>query len=108
VRRDGRLARRVGRAAAAAAFRNFHPRKRTVFTVVARDAAANVGHASNRLAVTRKARPRGLPRVIPAWAHTVIAWELKGKHGRRPSTPRPVPAWYGRWHAWQLQPYRIA
>ena len=51
------------------------------FSVRAIDASGNVGAASSALSVTKKPRPKGIPKQIPAW--------------------------YAKWRAWRLAPYTI-
>jgi hypothetical protein len=50
------------------------------------------------------ARPRSVPRQVPAWAWTLSAWQSKPgeDRGRRPGTaPSHVPAWYWDWRTWR-------
>ncbi len=84
------------------------PRTRSVFRIAASDAAGNRSAPSRALLVVPRPRPAGVPRVIPAWAWRLLAWQRGGRTGRRPPTPHPVPRWYWRWASWQKQPLRVA
>ena len=79
----------------------------SVYRVIAVDGSGNQSARTNPIAVVKKARPRGLPRAIPAWAWRLLKWQSHGKKGKRPLSPRPVPSWYWRWAGWQLTPYRF-
>ena len=102
--RDGVLRKRVSGKKTRDSIRRFGTRRRTLFTLQALDAVGNRSKAAT-LKVIRRARPAGVPRVIPAWARRLYTWETSGKHGSRPALPHKVPAWYARWKAWRLQPY---
>jgi hypothetical protein len=102
--RDGKLRKRIAGRATRTSIARFSTRKRTLFTLQALDAAGNRSAAAT-LRVIHRARPAGVPRVIPAWARKLYAWQTHGKRGRRPATPAKLPRWYARWKAWQLQPY---
>jgi len=81
---------------------------RSIYRVRALDAAGNQSPLSNYVKLIAKARPRGLPHAIPRWALRRLAWQEKGRKGKRPTAPRPLPGWYWRWAGWKLSPYRIA
>ena len=78
----------------------------TVYRVRATDSAGNVGQTSRPVVLLLKARPAGLPRIVPHWAFGLYAFQRH--QGARPSTaPKRPPAWYWRWAAWRAQPYRL-
>jgi hypothetical protein len=104
--RDGRRIRTLAATARRTSIAGFRTRARTLFTLAAVDAAANRS-ARARLQVVPKPRPGSVPRVIPAWARKLFAWQTHGHRGRRPATPARLPAWYAPWKAWQLSPYRF-
>jgi hypothetical protein len=81
---------------------------RSIYRVRALDAAGNQSPLSNYVKLIAKARPRGLPHAIPRWALRRLAWQEKGRKGKRPTAPRPLPGWYWRWAGWKLSPYKIA
>jgi hypothetical protein len=77
-----------------------------VYRVRATDMAGNVGAASRAVVVARKARPAGVPRIVPRWAFALYAFQHH--HGPRPKTaPKRPPAWYWRWASWHAQPFRL-
>jgi len=80
---------------------------RSVFRVVAVDAAGNASAPSNALVVVRRQRPYGVPAAIPSWAWKLLGWQSAKRSGPRPKTPHPLPRWYWRWAAWVQHPYRI-
>lgn len=80
---------------------------RSIYRVRALDGAGNRSALSGYVKVIAKARPRGLPRGVPRWAWRRLAWQEKGRKGKRPTAPRPLPSWYSRWSGWKLSPYRI-
>jgi hypothetical protein len=81
---------------------------RSIIRVRALDAAGNVSPLSSYVKVVAKVRPRHVPRVVPHWAWRRLAWQEKGRKGKRPNAPRPLPGWYWHWASWKLSPYRIA
>ncbi len=91
-----------------AAVRSLGPGGRSIFRVVAVDAAGNASIPSGALLVVRRSRPVDAPAAIPAWAWKLLDRQRKGRTGSPPVTPRPLPSWYWRWASWELQPYRIA
>jgi len=80
----------------------------SVYRVIAVDGSGNQSVPSQSVAVVKVARPRHLPRAIPAWAWRMLKWQAKGKKGKRPLSPQPVPGWYWHWAGWQLSPYHLA
>ena len=89
------------------AVRSLDPSGRSVFRVVAIDAAGNPSTPSGALLVVRRSRPADAPAAIPSWAWHLLDWQRAGRSGSQPPTPRPLPAWYWHWASWELQPYRI-
>ena len=89
------------------AVRALDPSGRSVFRIVAVDAAGNTSIPSGALLVIRRSRPADAPAAIPAWAWHLLDWQRGGRTATRPVTPRPLPAWYWHWASWELQPYRI-
>jgi hypothetical protein len=87
--------------------RSLDPSGRSVFRVVAVDAAGNLSVPSGALLVVRRDRPADAPAAIPAWAWHLLDWQRHRRSGSHPATPRPLPAWYWHWASWELQPYRI-
>ena len=51
------------------------------------------GPALGPVAVVAMSHPKGVPKVVPAWARRVLAWE----HAGRPKTRAPLAAWYAPW-----------
>ena len=80
----------------------------SVYRVIAVDGSSNQSAPSQSVAVVKVARPRGLPRAIPAWAWRLLKWQSHGRKGARPQTPRRLPGWYWHWAGWKLSPYRLA
>jgi Rv2525c-like, glycoside hydrolase-like domain/Fibronectin type III domain len=86
---------------------NFHPKAPSVYRVVAIDAAGNESEPSKPAVILPAARPKDLPKAIPAWAWRLFDWETGGRHGVRPKAPRIVPGWYWNWQAWRALPFRL-
>ncbi len=89
------------------AVRSLDPGGRSVFRIVAVDAAGNTSIPSGALLVVRRSRPADAPAAIPAWAWHLLDWQRAARSGSHPPTPRPLPGWYWHWASWKLQPYRI-
>jgi Rv2525c-like, glycoside hydrolase-like domain len=89
------------------AVHSLDPSGRSVFRIVAVDAAGNPSIPSAALLVVRRSRPADAPAAIPAWAWHLLDWQRGHRSGIRPPTPRPLPTWYWHWASWELQPYRI-
>jgi hypothetical protein len=77
------------------------------FTVRAVDTSGNTGAPSAPVTVAPAPRPQGAPRVVPAWALRLLAWQQRGKQGARPKTPSPLPSWYAAWSRWRLNPLQV-
>jgi hypothetical protein len=90
-----------------ASVKRFKAKKWSVYRVVAVDESGNQSLRTQAVSVVRVARPKKLPRAIPAWAWKRLKWQAAGSKGKRPSVPRPLPKWFWRWARWQLAPYRI-
>jgi hypothetical protein len=108
ILRGGRSVAGVAGTLTSAAVRSLDPSGRSVFRIVAVDAAGNTSIPSGALLVVRRNRPADAPAAIPAWAWKLLDWQRGARRGSRPSTPHPLPAWYWHWASWQLHPYRIA
>ncbi len=104
---DGRDLLAVPGAKRRATLRTFHPDRRSVFRVIAVDAAGNVGPRSAPVQVVPRARPKSVPHKLPGWAWALFDWQQHGRKGARPAAPRPLPAWYWTWAGWRLQPFRV-
>ena len=107
ILRGGSPVASVSGGSTSAAVRSLDPSGRSVFRVVAVDAAGNLSIPSGALLVVRRNRPADSPAAIPAWAWHLLDWQRHGRSGSHPLTPRPLPAWYWHWASWELQPYRI-
>jgi hypothetical protein len=79
----------------------------SAFSVRAVDTSGNVGAPSPTVSVAPTRRPAGVPRVAPAWAYRLLAWQTSGSQSGRPKTPSPLPSWYAAWRQWRLHPLRI-
>jgi hypothetical protein len=94
--------------ASSASVRSFHPRGRSVFRIVASDAAGNLGTPSRAIVVVPTPRPKGLPRPLPRWVWPILDWQRHGKTGPRPKgAPRRLPGWYWRWADWRARPFSL-
>jgi Rv2525c-like, glycoside hydrolase-like domain len=107
ILRGGTPVASVAGGSTSAAVRSLDPGGRSVFRVVAVDAAGNPSIPSGALLVVRRSRPADAPPAIPAWAWQLLEWQRRGRSASRPATPRPLPGWYWHWASWELQPYRI-
>jgi hypothetical protein len=107
ILRSGNLVASIAGGSTHAAVRSLDPGGRSVFRIVAVDAAGNASIPSGALLVVRRDRPADAPAAIPAWALRLLDWQRGGRTGSRPPTPRPFPGWYWHWASWELQPYRI-
>jgi hypothetical protein len=107
ILRGGRPVASVPGSATTATVRSLDPAGRSVFRVVAVDAAGNASTPSGALLVLRRRRPAAAPAAIPAWAWSLLRWLHTGRVGARPAAPRPLPRWFWPWAGWELQPYRI-
>jgi Rv2525c-like, glycoside hydrolase-like domain len=85
----------------------FHRHVPSVYRVVAVDVAGNQSRPSKPIVVLPTARPRNLPKAIPAWAWRLLRWQQAGHSAARPAAPRFVPDWYWRWAAWQRLPFHL-
>ena len=85
----------------------FHRTAPSVYRVVAIDAAGNESEPSKPVVVLPSARPRDLPKAIPAWAWRLFDWQAAGRSGARPTAPRIVPDWYWSWAAWRAVPFHL-
>jgi hypothetical protein len=83
---------------------DFHPRRPSVYRLVAVDAAGNESRPSKPIVVLPSKRPQKLPKAIPAWAWRLAKWDHRGP---RPRAPKQVPAWYWRWAGWQALPFHL-
>lgn len=104
---DGRELLSVPGSARRATVHAFHPDRATVYRVIAVDRAGNAGERSAPVVVVPAPRPQGIPRHLPAWVWSILAWQQHHRTGPRPAAPRPLPDWYWRWAAWRLQPFRV-
>ena len=80
---------------------------RSIYRVKAVDPSGLQSPLSSYVKVVAKTRPRAAPHAIPRWAQRRLAWQEKGRKGKRPKAPHPLPGWYRRWADWKLSPYRI-
>jgi Cadherin-like beta sandwich domain len=81
------------------------------YEVVALDAVGNIGKRSATVTVSAKARPSGLPAMIPGWAKPLLTWQhaLRAERTGRPvAAPLTLPSWYPAWAGWQSQPLRLS
>jgi hypothetical protein len=83
---------------------DFHPRRPSVYRVLAFDAAGNESRPSKPVVVLPSSRPRKLPKAIPAWAWRLAKWDHRGT---RPDAPKQVPEWFWRWAKWQALPFHL-
>jgi hypothetical protein len=83
----------------------FHLHGPSVYRVVAIDAAGNESRPSQPVVVLPSARPKKLPKAIPAWAWRLLRWEDRSTP--RPDAPKIVPDWYWRWARWQALPFHL-
>ena len=81
----------------------------SLFTVRALDWAGNAGKPSPSVKVVVAARPKALPKKIPAWALKLHTWQAApaAKRGPRPAAPKPLPAWYAVWTRWLATRFRL-
>ena len=79
----------------------------SAYRVIAVDGSGNQSAPSESVSVVKVARPRHLPRAIPAWTWRLYKWQTHGKKGARPKTPHKLPSWYWPWANWQTSPYRL-
>jgi hypothetical protein len=108
VTRDGAVLRTTGGRATSASVRSFNKYGRTVFRVVAGDAAGNAGTPSRAVVVVPTPRPKTLPRRLPRWVWPMLTWQSHGKTGPRPEgAPRRLPAWYWKWAQWRTRPFSL-
>jgi hypothetical protein len=85
----------------------FHRHRPSVYRVVAIDVAGNESRPSKPVVVLPSARPRKLPKAIPAWAWRLYKWQQGGRSDPRPDGPRILPDWYWRWAAWEALPFHL-
>lgn len=91
------------------ALRTFDPNGRGVYTIRAEDAAGNLGQpGAATVTVAPTPRPPSVPRRVPQWVWSLLAWQHH-PHGSRPvAAPAHLPAWYTRWRAWRNHPFELA
>ena len=75
-----------------------------MYRVVAFDAAGNESRPSKPVVVLPSARPKKLPKAIPAWAWRLAKWDHRSP---RPEAPKQVPQWFWRWAKWQALPFHL-
>ncbi|MHB8059648.1 MAG: glycoside hydrolase domain-containing protein [Gaiellaceae bacterium] len=105
--RDGLPIQTVAGTAKSALVSKLRRSGRSIYRVRSIDGAGNQSPLSGYVKLVAKARPRGLPRIVPRWAWRRLAWQEQGRKGKRPYAPRPLPGWYWRWAGWKLSPYRV-
>jgi hypothetical protein len=106
VLRNGAPVETLAASARNAAIRKPGGAAQVVYRVAATDVAGNAGVPSKPVVVVPRARPAGIPRILPRWAFALYAFQHH--RGPRPAkAPKPAPAWYWRWAGWHALPYRL-
>jgi 6-phosphogluconolactonase len=90
-----------------ASVRAFAPTGKSVYTVVAFDAAGNQTADTKPVTATAVKRPKHAPKHVPQWAWKLLARQ-EHDTGKKPTAPKPLPSWYAAWKAWRLQPFKLA
>jgi hypothetical protein len=85
--------------------RGFHAGQ-TVYRVRAVDASGILGKVSRPVVVVPTVKPRDVPRVVPRWAWSLLAYQ-HGSGLRPKAAPKKPPAWYWHWAAWRLAPFHL-
>lgn len=106
---NGKAVQDVAGTATSATVKNLDPKGASAYALVAYDPSGNASAASNAVTVKRSPRPASAPRMIPAWAFKLLAWEQKpaATRGPQPTAPSPLPEWYGPWKAWRQAPFTL-
>jgi hypothetical protein len=108
ITRDGVPVLTLAASAKSASLSKLKRTGRSIIRIRAIDGAGNKSPLSNYVKVVAKLKPRHLPHAVPRWAWRRLAWQEKGRKGKRPTAPKPLPSWYSHWAGWKLSPYRIA
>jgi hypothetical protein len=86
--------------------RTFHSDGKTVYRVRAVDASGILGKVSRPVVVVPTVKSRDVPRVVPRWAWSLLAYQ-HGAGLRPKAAPKKPPGWYWHWAAWRLSPFHL-